>query len=73
MIQLSKQQENLLMDLARDPEWMALLDAIGKERKVSPWKPGTDSEDQRQAKWIYESGILRGISDTLTTLRLGKT
>lgn len=73
MIQLTKPQENLLKDLLRDSDWISLLEAIEKERELKPWKPGPeDDEEKKRAKWIYESGILRGISDTLTTLRLGK-
>ena len=70
-MELTHEQENLLKELRGDRTWISLLESIDKSREVKQWKPGDDEETKR-AKWIFESGIQRGISDMVVILRLNK-
>ncbi len=68
---LTKRQEGLLRDLLNDDVWVSLLDQIEADSEVRPWKPGGKAaEDEKQSKWVYDSGIKRGKSDLLTIFRM---
>ena len=71
MIVPTKQQQGLLKGLLNDDVWVSLLNDIEADRLIRPWKPSMKlSEDEKNAQWIFDSGIKRGISDILTLFRL---
>ena len=68
---LSKRQESLLKNLLDDDAWVALLDQIEADAQVKAWKPSKDKgEDEKNAQWIYQSGMQRKVSDILTIFRM---
>ena len=68
---LTTRQKSLLKDLLGDDAWVSLLEQIESDREVRPWQSGGEqSEQEKNSKWIYESGIKRGVSDILIILRL---
>ena len=72
-MELTHEQENLLKDLLGNQAWISLLKEL-EIHEVKPWKPGKDdNEEAKRLKWVFESGIQRGISRTLTILRLNMT
>ncbi len=68
---LSKRQEIILKNLLDDDAWVALLDQIEADAQIRPWKPSKDKgEDEKNAQWIYQSGMQRKVSDLLTIFRM---
>lgn len=70
-MELAHEQENLLKELRGNRAWISLLESIEESHEIRQWKSG-DDEEAKRAKWIFESGIQRGISDMLVILRLNK-
>ena len=68
---LTKQQEHLLKSLLNDDVWLSLLDDIEAARPIRPWKPSEKlDEADKNAQWIFESGIKRGWNDLVTIFRM---
>lgn len=69
---LTPQQDALLKDLALNEVWRSLLRDIKEdpETKIRPWKPNEDDEERKHFKWVFESGISKGIDKILTILSL---
>ena len=70
---LNIRQKGILKDLLGDDDWVSLLAQIEQESEIKPWKPGgASTQEEKEAKWIYESGARRGKSDILEIFRLTK-
>ena len=68
---LTKRQASLLKNLLADDSWVDLLDQIEADAKIKAWKPSKDKgEDEKNAQWIFSSGMQRKASDIVTIFRM---
>ena len=68
---LSKRQETILKNLLDDDAWVDLLNQIEADAEIKPWKASEKKgEDEKNAQWIYQSGMKRKVSDLLTIFRM---